>query len=63
MRSLGPLQGTAEPTPQDADRNLLECNWKVGFSLEIPEDWLSGVYIGKLSTLPPPGGAVPWIWR
>ena len=26
MRSLGPLQGTAEPTPQDAARNLLECN-------------------------------------
>ena len=30
----------------------VECNWKVGFSLEIPKDWLSGVYLGKLSTLP-----------
>ena len=30
----------------------MECNWKVGFSLEIPKDWLSGVYLGKLSTLP-----------
>ena len=28
----------------------------MGFSLEIPADWLSGVYIGKLSTLPAPGG-------
>ena len=56
MRSLGPLQGTAEPTPQDGPRTLLECNWKVGFSLEIPGDWLSGVYIGKLSTLPAPTG-------
>ena len=36
MRSLGPLQGTAEPTPKDGERNLVECNWKVGFSLEIP---------------------------
>jgi hypothetical protein len=52
MRTLGPLQGTAEPTPQDGVRNLIECNWKVGFSLEIPRDWLSGVYLGKLSTLP-----------
>ena len=34
----------------------MECNWKVGFSLEIPKDWLSGVYLGKLSTLPAPGG-------
>jgi len=56
MQSLGPLQGTAEPTPQDGERNLVECNWKVGFSLEIPADWLSGVYLGKLSTLPAPGG-------
>ena len=48
MRTLGPLQGTAEPTPKDGDRNLIECNWKVGFSLEIPKDWLSGVYLGKL---------------
>src|SRR5687768_5080233 len=51
MRSLGPLQGTTEPTPQDGARTLLECNWKVGFSLEIPSDWLSGVYMGKLTTL------------
>jgi hypothetical protein len=56
LRSLGPLQGTAEPTPQDGDRNLVECKWKVGFSLEIPADWLSGVYLGKLSTIPAPGG-------
>ena len=56
MRSLGPLQGTAEPTPQDGNRSLIECNWKVGLSLEIPKDWLSGVYLGKLSTIPSPAG-------
>ncbi len=56
MRTIGPLQGTAEPTPKDGDRNLIECNWKVGFSLEIPKDWLSGVYLGKLSTIPSPTG-------
>ena len=56
MRSLGPLQGTTEPDPKDGDRSLVECRWKVGFSLEIPGDWLSGVYLGKLSTLPAPGG-------
>ena len=56
MRSIGPLQGTAEPDPKDGVRNLVECNWKVGFSLEIPTEWLSGVYLGKLSTLPASGG-------
>ena len=58
MRSLGPLQGTAEPTPPDGNRNLLECKWKVGFSLDIPADWLSGVCIGKLSTGSGAGWAV-----
>jgi len=56
MRSLGPLQGTTEPDPQDGDRHLVECAWKVGFSLEIPKNWLSGVYLAKLSTLPEPAG-------
>src|SRR5688572_17642894 len=56
VRSLGPLQGTVEPTPEDGARNLVECKWKVGFSLDIPADWLSGVYIGKLWTLPALGG-------
>jgi len=56
MRTFGPFQGTTEPTPADGDRNLVECRWKVGFSLEIPVDWLSGVYLGKVSTLPAPGG-------
>ena len=61
MRTLGPLQGTAEPTPQDGARHLVECNWKAGFSLEIPKDWLSGVYLGKLSTIPPsPGSSSTW---
>jgi hypothetical protein len=56
MRTIGPLQGTAEATPQDGNRSLIECNWKVGFSLQIPKDWLSGVYLGKLSTRPSPTG-------
>ena len=54
MRTLGPLQGTPEPTPQDGERHLVECNWKVGFSLKIPKDWVSGVYLGRLTTLPAP---------
>jgi hypothetical protein len=56
VRSLGPLQGTTEPDPKDGERALVECKWRVGFSLDIPQDWLSGVYLGKLSTLPDPAG-------
>jgi hypothetical protein len=56
MRTIGPLQGTAGETPGDGARHLVECRWTVGVSLEIPEDWLSGVYLVKLSTLPSPTG-------
>lgn len=51
MRTIGPLQGSAQPTPADGDLHLIECKWSKGFSLEIPKDWVSGVYLGKLSTL------------
>jgi hypothetical protein len=51
MRTVGPLQGAAQPTPQDGPKHLIECKWAKGFSLEIPKDWTSGVYLGKLSTL------------
>ena len=57
MRSMGPIQGIAQPTPAVSDANLIECNWKEGFSLEIPKDWVSGVYLGKLSTLETDGEA------
>ena len=56
MRTIGPLQGTVEPTPPDGHRKLIECAWRVGFSLEIPSDWLSGVYLGKLATIPSSSG-------
>ena len=51
VRSLGPLQGVTQPTPADGERNRVECTWGEGVSLRIPADWVSGVYLGKLSTL------------
>ena len=56
MRTFGPLQGSAGETPLDGRRNVIECDWKVGVTVEIPRDWLSGVYLGKLSTLSSPTG-------
>ena len=52
MRTIGPLQGIAQPTPQPGEKNLHECRWETSHSLTIPEDWLSGVYLGRLTTLP-----------
>lgn len=52
MKSIGPLQGKVQTVPQPEEKNLHECSWDVSTSFEIPGDWLSGVYIGKLRTIP-----------
>jgi hypothetical protein len=52
MQTLGPLQGTAQPIPPITEKRLRECHWKASATLKIPDDWLSGVYLGRLTTLP-----------
>ncbi|HEV7222973.1 MAG TPA: N,N-dimethylformamidase beta subunit family domain-containing protein, partial [Pirellulales bacterium] len=52
MQKLGPFDGEPQPTPQPGDKNLHECKWPSSTSLTIPDDWLSGVYLGRLTTLP-----------
>jgi hypothetical protein len=51
MKSIGPLKGSVQPAPSDGPKNLIECKWAKAFSFKIPDDWVSGVYLGKLSTL------------
>ena len=55
MRTIGPLQGTAQPVPQPGAKNLHECHWKSSARLTISDDWMSGVYLGRLTTLPGEG--------
>lgn len=52
IHSIGPLAGKQQPTPSPGDKNIHECNWEVSTSLTIPEAWISGVYLGKLTTIP-----------
>jgi hypothetical protein len=54
MTRLGPLSGQTRPLPAigpDPAR-LRECRWEPCAELPIPPDWLSGVYLGKLTTIP-----------
>ncbi len=46
---LGPFEGKAQPTPPVGEERLRECRWEPCTTLEIPKDWVSGVYLGKLS--------------
>lgn len=49
MQRIGPIDVKSQPIPKPAENRLRECNWPVATELKIPADWLSGVYLGKLS--------------
>jgi hypothetical protein len=52
MTTLGPFDGKTQPVPEMGANRLRECQWKASTSLTIPADWTSGVYLGRLSTVP-----------
>ena len=52
-KNIGPLQGKEQtsPTP-DPKTNFFESKWDESYQMVIPEDWVSGVYLCKLTTIP-----------
>jgi hypothetical protein len=46
---LGPFKGQVQPDPEVGKERLRECRWEPATKLTIPKDWLSGVYLGKLT--------------
>lgn len=61
MTTLGPFQGKEQAVPAMGENRLRECQWEASASLTIPADWPSGVYLGRLTTLPDKAEA-PW-WQ
>ncbi len=49
MQQLGPFDGITQPDPPVGEERLRECQWKPCTTITIPEDWVSGVYLGRLS--------------
>ena len=49
MKSIGPLAGFAHPDPPIGEKRARICNWPSSAEFVIPDDWLSGVYVGKLT--------------
>ncbi|WP_442512042.1 N,N-dimethylformamidase beta subunit family domain-containing protein [Novipirellula sp. SH528] len=45
------LQGSVQKLPSVGPRRLQNCQWPASFEMRIPEDWVSGVYVGKLTEL------------
>ncbi len=52
MKKVGPLEGAVQEVPEPGQKNLHECGWNPSCQLVIPKDWLSGVYLGRLTTMP-----------
>lgn len=53
MQKLGPFDGKPQATPKPGEKNIHECTWEATTSIQIPADWLSGVYLGRLTIVPP----------
>lgn len=60
MTALGPLVGQPQPEPPVGEKRLRECRWEPSATLKIPSDWPSGVYLGRLTTIPDNSGHPYW---
>ena len=49
VASLGPFQGVTQPDPPIGPKRVRDCAWEPCARLRIPRDWVSGVYLGKLT--------------
>tara|TARA_B100001146_G_scaffold223936_1_gene239964 strand:+ start:97 stop:1692 length:1596 start_codon:yes stop_codon:yes gene_type:complete len=49
VKRFDSLNGVPQPDPPIGENYLRECQWEPAVEFEIPDDWLSGVYLGKLT--------------
>lgn len=52
LEKIGPLDGRKQTTPEPGEKNIHECTWESSYTLNIKEEWISGVYLGRLTTIP-----------
>ena len=50
MKKFESIQGKIQPDPPIGENRLRECTWEPSVEFKIPDDLLSGVYLGKLTT-------------
>ncbi len=49
VKTFDSLKGATQPDPSVGENYVRECQWEPALEFEIPADWLSGVYLGKLT--------------
>jgi len=52
VQTFGPVSCKPQPEPPIEDRRLRQCQWEPSLELKIPGNWPSGVYLGRLNTVP-----------
>lgn len=52
LKTVDSLRGGVQPDPEIGPKDLHECRWTTSLALTIPDDWISGVYLGRLTTIP-----------
>jgi len=60
MTVLGPFEVKTQPDPSIGPNRLRECQWEPSVELKIPTDWLSGVYLGRLTRIPENANTHAW---
>src|SRR2546425_1150802 len=64
MQSIGPLQGVAQPAcPVDADTGLIECDWTASYTLTVPTNWTSGMFVVMLTNAQGYQNYIPFVVR
>jgi hypothetical protein len=54
---VGPLEATPQEVPLMGMERVRECRWKPTYTLRVPADWRSGVYLARLSLAGEPAQA------
>lgn len=50
MQTVSNLPGSQQPTcPIDSNTGLIECAWSTSYQLDVPTDWVSGIYLVLLT--------------
>ena len=49
VMKVGPIEGSEQPDPPVGPQRLRECGWAPCTTIAIPGDWVSGVYLAKLT--------------
>jgi hypothetical protein len=52
VAQLGPIAASAQPLPPVEPNRLRQCNWEPSLTYKIPAGTVSGVYLGRLTTVP-----------